>query len=83
MAVDLALRRSRNYLVGAPDFINVITDHKPLCSVFNGNRTGSIRTQRIKLRHQDIRIKVIYQQGKNNQADFLSRHAKSLQKTFS
>ena len=56
------------------------TDHKPLCSVFNGNRTGSIRTERIKLRHQDIRIKVIYQQGKNNQADFLSRHAKPLQK---
>ena len=78
MAVDFALRRFCNYLVGAPDVINVITDHKPLCSVFNG--TGSIRTERIKLRHQDIRIKVIYQQGKNNQADFLSRHAKPLQK---
>ena len=79
-AVDFALRRFRNYLVGAPDIVNVITDHKPLGPIFNGNRTGSIRTERIKLRHQDIRFKVSYQPGKKNQADFLSRHAKPLEK---
>jgi len=79
-AVDFGLRRFRNYLVGAPETVHVITDHKPLCPIFNGNRTGSIRTERIRLRHQDIRFKVTYQQGKRNQADFLSRHAKPLNK---
>ena len=53
----------------------MITDHKPLWSIFNGTHHGSIRTERIKLRHQDIRFQVEYQPGKNNQADCLSRHA--------
>ena len=34
----------------------------------------------MKLRHQDIRYKVIYQRGKINQSDYLSRHATSLSK---
>ena len=53
----------------------MITDHKPLCSIFDGTCHGSIRTERIKLRHQDIRFQVEYQPGKNNQAVCLSRHA--------
>ena len=53
-AVDFALRRFCNYLVGALDVVNVITDHKPLGPIFNGNRTGSIRTERIKLKHQEL-----------------------------
>ena len=75
MGIDFALRRFRNYLVGAPMKVKVITDHKPLCPIFNGSRTGTIRTERVKLRHQDIRFEVEYQRGKINQADYLSRHA--------
>jgi hypothetical protein len=75
LGIDFALRRFRNYILGSPTDIQVITDHKPLCSIFNGNRKGSIRTERIKLRHQDIRFTVIYQCGKVNQSDYLSRHA--------
>ena len=75
LAVDFGLRRFRNYLVGAPSTVIVVTDHMPLCSVFNGNRTGSIRTERYKQRNQDIRYKVIYQKGKQNQTDFVSRRA--------
>ena len=37
---------------------------------------GSIRTDRIILRHQDINYTVQYQQGKANQSDYLSRHGK-------
>ena len=74
-AIDFALRRFRNYVVGAPN-VEIITDHKPLCPIFNKYRQGSIRTDRIKLRHQDINYQVIYQRGKLNQSDYLSRHGK-------
>ena len=37
---------------------------------------GSIRTDRIKLCHQDINYQVIYQKGKLNQSDYLSCHRK-------
>ena len=79
-AIDFALRRFRHYIVGSPTKIQVITDHQPLCSIFNGKRQGSIRTERIKLRHQDIRFTVTYQRGKINQSDYLSRHAKPIEK---
>ena len=54
----------------------MVTDHKPLCTIFNENRKGSIRIERIKLRHQDIRFQVQYQRGKENHIDFISRRAK-------
>ena len=78
-ALDFGLRRFRKYIVGAPHPIIIVTDHKPLCAIFNGRRHGSIRTDRIKLRHQDIRFQVQYQPGKQNQTDFLSRRAKPLE----
>ena len=77
MAIDFALRRFRSYLVGSPNETVIITDHSPLVSIFNGKRSGSIRTERIKLRYQDIRFCVNYQKGQNNPADYLSRHALS------
>ena len=55
----------------------IITDHSPLMNIFNGKRSGSIRTERIKLRHQDIRFCVNYQKGQYNPADYFSRHALS------
>ena len=36
MGLDFGLRRFRKYLVGAPDTMKLITDHKPLLPVFNG-----------------------------------------------
>ena len=62
-AVSYGLTRFRNYLVGSPEIVVVITDHKPLCSIFNGTRHGSIRTERIKLLHQDIPYCVEYCRG--------------------
>ena len=76
--LDFGMRRFRHYLVGAPHTISVVTDHKPLCFIFNGNRQGYIRTDRIKMRHQDNRFKVQYQKGIKNQTDFMSRNAKPL-----
>ena len=73
-AIDFALQHFRNYIVGAPH-VETITDHKPLCPIFNTHRQGSIRTDRIKLRHQDINYQLIYQKGKLNQ----SHHRKPLE----
>ena len=79
-SVDFGLRRFREYLVGSPHMIKVISDHKPLVAIFNHRRKGSIRTQRIALRHQDIPYSVEYRKGAFNQADFMSRHARPLAK---
>ena len=73
MAIDFALQRFRYYLVGGP-IVNIITDHKPLVPIFNDTRSGSIRSERVKLRHQDIEYTVIYQKGSSNMSDYLSRH---------
>ena len=77
-SLDFGLRRFREYLVGSPTIIKVVTDHKPLVPVFNGRRNCSIRTQRIKLKHQDIPVVVEYQKGSLNRADIMSRQAKPL-----
>ena len=74
MAVDFALRRFRLYLVGAPNDNIIVTDHHPLLSDFNGKRNGLISTERVKLRHQDIRFSLQYKKGIKNPADYLSRH---------
>ena len=79
MAIDFALRRYRQFLVGGPK-ATVITDHKPLVSIFASTRKGSIRTERIQLRHQDVPYKVEWRAGHNNPADFLSRHATPVEK---
>ena len=74
IAVDFTLSRFRLYLVGAPNDTIIVTDHHPLLSVFNGKRNGSIRTERIKLRHQDKRFSIQYKKGITNPADYLSRY---------
>ena len=59
VALDFALRRFRKYIIGAPQNITVVTDHLPLISMFNGKRLDSFRTNRIKMRHQDVMYNVI------------------------
>ncbi|XP_059085640.1 uncharacterized protein LOC131882502 [Tigriopus californicus] len=73
LGVDFCLRRFRPYLLGNPHVI-IHTDHKPLASVFRDTRLGSIRTDRIKLRHQDIQYQVQHLKGADNPADYLSRN---------
>ena len=74
-AIDFALRYCIKYIIGAPN-VEIVTDHKLLCPIFSTLRQGSIRTDRTKLRHQDINYQVIYQKGKVNQSDYLSHHGK-------
>ena len=77
LAVDFGLRRFRFYIAGGPQVI-VLTDHKPLQAIFKNTRLGSIRTERIKLRHQDLNYIVIWEKGELNIADYLSRHARPI-----
>ena len=77
LAVDFGLRRFRFYVAGAK--VTIITDHKPLESIFKNMRIGSIRTERIKLRHQDLDYTVRWEKGLENRADYLSRHALPLE----
>ena len=77
LAVDYGLRRFRYYCVGGP-VVTIITDHKPLLGVFNSTRRGSIRSERIKLRHQDIQFQLHWMKGSHNPADFMSRRGTTL-----
>ncbi len=74
LAIDFGMRRFKLHLVGAPP-VTFVTDHKPLEAIFHNKRQGSIWSERIKLRHQDIKYKVIWRDGKSNPADYLSRHS--------
>ena len=46
-AIDFTLRRFGEYLLGSPEDIMIITDHKPLCSI-SSKKQGPVRTDRIK-----------------------------------
>ena len=53
----------------------VITDHKPLVSLHNNpRRPGPFRVERMRLKLQGFSSKVVYQSGKDNPADYTSRH---------
>ena len=56
MSIDFSLCRLPNESV-------VIKDYFPLIDIFSGKRTGSLTTNRIKLRHQNIRFYVTYRKG--------------------
>lgn len=77
MAINHGLTKMKIYLVGNP-CVTIVTDHKPLIPIFRGTRPGSVRTERIILRHQDIAYKIVWRAGKSNPADFFSRHATPL-----
>ena len=79
LAVDFGLRRFRYYCAGGPN-VTKITDDKPLLGVFGNTRKGSIRSDRIKLRHQDIRYELYWEKGSRNPADYMSRHSTPLPK---
>ena len=53
-------------------------DYFPLLSIFNDKRSGSIRTEKNKLRQQDSRFYITYRKWQYNPADYLSRHVRSL-----
>ena len=62
------------YLVGAPKF-EILTDCKPLVHLFNNPKSRApIRIERQILAIQGLEYTVVYNKGKDNIADYGSRH---------
>ena len=62
--------------------MKVATDDNPLVSIFRDIHKGSDRTNRSKLRHQDVSYKVVYRHVHDNMTDYLSLHATSWDKVL-
>ncbi|XP_061193203.1 uncharacterized protein K02A2.6-like [Saccostrea echinata] len=60
------------YLRGAPYF-RVVTDHKPLESIWKRAKPP-LRIERWGLRLQPYKMTIVYRPGKDNPADYMSRH---------
>ena len=60
--------------------MTIVTDHKPMVGVFGNSRWGSIWSDHIKLRHQDVKFQLQWIKGSHNPADFMSRKGTPLSK---
>lgn len=61
------------YLHGST--FQIITDHKPLETIFNKSTCkATARLERLQLRLQPYKFKVVYRPGAGNPADYMSRH---------
>lgn len=65
--------RNGQLQLGNPE-VRVYSDHKSLITIFQNSRKGSVRIERIKLRHQDIAYSIHHLKGAINPADFCSRN---------
>ncbi len=75
LAVRWACERCYEYLIGSPRF-QVITDHKPLIPLFNNaNSRPPLRIERWLMYLQQFDFELVYMPGKQNGADYLSRHS--------
>ncbi len=71
LGIYLAINRFRNYLYGMT--FTVKTDHKPLVSLFKTSSKPPPRIENWIIRLMSYSFKVVYQPGKENSADYLSR----------
>ena len=73
LAIIWACEHYNVYVYGSE--FDVITDHKPLLGILNKPMVKSTaRIERLSLRLQPYKVNIVYRPGKNNPADYLSRH---------
>ena len=74
LAVTWACEHFHIYLYGSPSF-KIYTDHKPLVTLF-GRPKGQLpaRVERWVMRCQGYNMNIIFKPGKDNPADYMSRH---------
>ena len=74
LAVVWGIEHFHLYLYGSS--FQVITDHKPLETIFNNPTCkATARLERLQLRLQPYKTKIIYKPGADNPADYMSRHS--------
>ena len=74
LAIRWACERCYTYLIGSK--FMVITDHEPLLPYFrNPNKRPTLRIERWLMYLQQFDFQIEYRPGKENIADYLSRHA--------
>ncbi len=77
LAITWAVIHFHLYVYGAS--FEVITDHKPLVTLFNSsNSKPPLRLERWILKLQAYDYTVLYEPGKSNPADYMSRHPQQL-----
>ena len=79
LAIVWACEHLNIYLCGTE--FTVVTDHQALTSIWK-KPDPPLRIARWSLRLQSYAVKIIYQPGKNNPADYLSRHPKKTDKVL-
>jgi hypothetical protein len=72
LAIIWACEHFDMYLRGAPHF-RVVTDHKPLLSIWKRPKPP-LRIERWGLKLQPYKLEITYRPGKDNPADYMSRH---------
>ena len=72
LAIVWACEHFDMYIRGAP-LVRIITDHKPLERIWLKPKPP-LRIERWGLRLLPYKLKIIYKPGKDNPADFMSRH---------
>ncbi|XP_033118512.1 uncharacterized protein K02A2.6-like [Anneissia japonica] len=72
LAVVFGAEHFHLYLYGAR--FQIMTDHKPLLSIFNHNKPLSTQIERWRLRLMPYNYELEYRPGHDNPADYLSRH---------
>ena len=76
LAQAWGMRQHRHYLVGRK-FITYC-DHQPLLAFYNGRKCATPRVERHILTIQDLDFKMVYMPGKENPADWNSRHPEQI-----
>ena len=73
LAVVWGVEHFHLYLYGST--FQVITDHKPLETIYNKPTCkATARLERLQLRLQPYKFRVVYRPGASNPADYMSRH---------
>lgn len=73
LAVVWAIQHFNIYLLG--NKFTLHTDHKPLISILsNPHASPSARIERLCLKIQQYKFRIVHQNGQSNPADYLSRH---------
>ncbi|KAK3084740.1 hypothetical protein FSP39_018188 [Pinctada imbricata] len=72
LAIVWACEHFDMYIRGAP-CVNIVTDHKPLETIWQKPKPP-LRIERWGLRLQPYKLKIRYEPGHSNPADYMSRH---------